>query len=438
MFARVLTALALAVLASPSIAEDDAPVRDAVAARIAQGADELATSLASLGSAAIPPLFDALAAGAVSAPNGSRAELDATAREAVLSALAAMPAAELRAHLSNEASGADEAADAERDDASAAAALAVLGRVGAAADMDLCVRFAEPSDPDEAITRARRVAFESAITEIAARDEGAARALHDVFRSLRPELLAPAARCMAAGDPERGLSLLAGLLDVVPTMDGFLLAEIARLAADAPRPVDAQVLTAVRMGLGSRDSNEVILAARALGVLDDFAAFPRLIELVEHDDPRMSAAADEALEEMSGRVFRRNARAWEAWYAEESLWWRRAASSLGAVDDPDPTVALAALREISGHRLNRHRLAEAVVVAVRRSEREVVLVACSILRSLDSTASVPVLAQAIERREPELRAAIHDVLRSITGLDHPADDPAWQALGRRETSSGRR
>jgi hypothetical protein len=138
---------------------------------------------------------------------------------------------------------------------------------------------------------------------------------------------------------------------------------------------------------------------------------------------------------MSGRVFRGNARAWDAWYADETAWWRGARASLLRIDNRDPSVALEALHDVSGHRLYRHELAQGVAVALERPERELVLIACSILKSLESRAALPALVRGLDRPERELSDAILKTLQAVAGVAYPRDDPAWRELAKRELSS---
>jgi hypothetical protein len=432
----LIAVLATAVLALPTLAaaRDGSAVQAAIAARLERGPDALEADLARMGTPAIAPLFDVLAQDAVPAEWGSGeadVALSADARAAVLGALAAMPLGSLREHL------ALVAAEPDRGERRVGAALAVLDRAGTARDVALCARLAAPLEPGALVPRARRTEFERTLLAIAARDVGTGAALRGVFRELEPSLLAPAVRCIAAGSPAEAIELLASLLDRVAAIDGLLLVEIARVGALVPRPIAGQVLAAVRPSLGSNDVNEVLLAARALGGLDDFDAVPRLIVLLEANDERIREAADEALQRMTGRTFRSSARAWGTWYSAELEWWQGADRTLAQVKHADPAVALAALHQISGHRIHRHEIARAVATVLERPERELGLVACSILRSLASRAAVPALVRALAHGDADVAAAALKALRTLTGSSYAADDPAWGDLARREIPSTR-
>jgi hypothetical protein len=347
--------------------------------------------------------------------------LDAPLRAHLLRALAALPSADLRAHFG-------AVADAPvRDTARAVAALDVLALIGTASDLALCAHLASPGAEEEGVPRARRVAFEDALGAIAQDVPDAIFVLRGLFTELHPSLLAPAVRCIADRPSPERLEVLAGLLGRARGIDDLLLVEIARVARHVAPPVDETVRVHVRYALGSRDPNEVVLAAGALGAVEDFDAIPRLVDLLAHDDERIRTAADDALERMTGRTFRGDARAWSAWYDRELEWWRASAGGLHAVEHRDPTVALQTLHDVSGHRLYRHELALAVVPALARNERELVLLACSILRSLDSRAAVPALTTALGRDDPEIAAAALRALQGITGLTLPGDPARWRA-----------
>jgi hypothetical protein len=384
---------------------------------------DLAALIARLGPEAIGPTAWLLAEGRL-AP-----EVAAAAK----ASLAAQPPEALRAHARAVASSPLSS------DAARRLALELLAGCAGPDDIELCAALASPAEGEAGVPRARRLAFEQALRAIAARAPESRFALAGLLGGFDGALVGPAVRALAAERSAESLALLADLLGRVEGADGLLLAELAGLGVELGRPADERVARQVRGLLGDCDRHVAVLAVQAAAALQDTAAIGELIGLLSHADPALRAAAEAALVQLARKHYRGGPEAWERWYQGELAWWSdeapRALDELGA---RDPARAVAALRELAQHRLHREESAEAVADVLARPERDLVVVACSILGHLGSPRAVPELLDALERDDPRVVDAAARALRAITGLDLPAEADAWDAAVGPESVSASR
>jgi len=383
-------------------------------------APELERTLLALGPDAIAPLSLALA---------SAQTLPPESEPAVLGALASQPPEPLRAYLKELAASA--AAEELR-----CTGLRVLARVAQPADLELCVSCASPAEEEAAVPRARRIAFEQALLAVVRRAPEGRYVLADLLPSLDGSLVGPAVRALALERTPETLELFSGLLGRVEGADGLLLAELADVGRSLGRPADERVSVPVRALLAAGDRHVAVLAAQAAAALQDTRAIGDLIALLSHAEPAVRAAAEEALVLLARKHYRGGPEAWERWYRDELDWWvAEAPRVMARLSADDPALAVAAVRELAQHRLNRDESAEAVAAILWRPEQDLVVVACSTLGYYGSPRALPGLLQALERHEKQVVDAAATALRAITGLDLPPDPDAWRAALDPETLS---
>jgi hypothetical protein len=288
------------------------------------------------------------------------------------------------------------------------------------------------------VPRARRRAFEQTLQETLVRTPEAAVVLAGLLPKVDGSLVAPVVLSLAADRSPETLALLAGLLGRTPSADPLLLAQIAEQGRALAGAADLVVLARVRPYLCGTDRHEVILAVQAAEALQDSAAVRQLIALLSHADPAVGAAAEAALTALVQKRCR-GAEGWERWYETELAWWSEEAPRVqGELEALDPVQASAALRELAQHRLYRQECAQAVARVLSRPEPDLVLAACSVLAQLKSERALPELLQALEQGEETLAKAALAALRSVTGLDLPADAALWRAaLGAESLSHSR-
>ncbi len=347
-------------------------------------------ALASLGSAALEPLFEQLLV-----TSGGRAR-DVVRSASVLGALAQLPREDVLAFLTRLARGV-------REDRRREAALDLLGRLGSRADLTLALELGTPSDPQFPPRLELRAALESALLGICARERGAPRTLAGYFAGARPGAQATIATVVARSGGAEAASLLAALLGSAGNeADGVLLLELTRVAA-LTGSEDALVLERVRGMLGHPDSRLAALACLALAQLRDHQAVPDLIVLLSDEDPSLRRGAHATLTSLTGLVLPADAQPWIAWLDESFAWWEeRAEPCRVALVSGTPAEAAAALHETAGQRLFVHEVVGMLELVLLRPESDLLQSACRALGAIPERAARAALAPLVAHPDPEV------------------------------------
>ena len=326
---------------------------------------------------------------------------------ALRDALAGMPPALLQGRLR-------ELAEAAYDPAERRAALAVLEPLAGARDLGLLLVLAAPPGPDDALPRELRTELQRALGAALGRAPEGVELLASAWQRAHPALLAPIARSIGRTDDVRALAALAGLLGSEPALDSLLLAELARLGAALPHPLPSGALGRVRAHLEGCPPEQLRLAAFAAGQLEDHAAIPRLLELLERGDEGVRRIAHGALRAVTGLRFPPDPERWGSWHAAEVDWWQReSAACLAGLRDPDPARVARSIRELAWHRLHRHELAAALLDSLRAPRGELVRLAAAALGNLESELALPALTALLDGADPDLAATARAAILRI-------------------------
>jgi len=389
-------------------------------------AEALARQLAALGSEAVPALFKVLDEGRFSAgqeaERGWRITLDPKLEEAVLAAFERLPWAAVRAHVA-------ELAASEAPERTKLTALCVLAAAGEGRDLDLCLLLANPPDDTTTVGLPLRRAFEEAASAILGRDERAIWRLQDLALEARPGLQYAIVRSIAGAASPDALVALARLLSRASGLEALILAELSRLGASAPRPVDEYVLSSVRDYLGSGDPELLHQAVLAVGRLEDLAAVPRLLDVLEADEPRLRQSALRSLQAVTHLPFRGDPERWRAWYNNEVDWWDREASiQLALLRDGEEAEVARTLLAVARKRLHRHELARSVLGSMPRANPDLSRIACATLGALRSPLAIPELVSRLEDPDEGVSGAAWNALRRITGRTLGPDPALWRGI----------
>ena len=180
---------------------------------------ELAESLVGLGTGAIGPVFEALAAGAVTGAEGERIELGPLHGEAGLAAFASFSPTAVRSFLGS----LDRAA---LDASGRRTALAVYGRMGTQDDLRHIASIAAPLVRSELIALPTRDAFRSAIEQILSRDAAALGRVGDAFEVAHPTLKGELIGALRSVRARGTIGTLNRLLGREPELDLLILAAL--------------------------------------------------------------------------------------------------------------------------------------------------------------------------------------------------------------------
>jgi HEAT repeat protein len=191
-----------------------------------------------------------------------------------------------------------------------------------------------------------------------------------------------------------------------------ILGAIERIAAASEPPFDPALCAAVRAELEADEDERQSAAARALGALEDEEALPRLIELLESEDSDVRSHSHDALRRITGCAFRGEPARWQSWYALESGWWQtRSEAVLAKLHEAEEAASLAAINELAGRSLGRHRIAAELLPLLDDERPQVRRMAVVALGQLHSPVAVPALQGLLEEElEAPFEAAVQSAL----------------------------
>src|SRR4030095_5408136 len=142
--------------------------------------------------------------------------------------------------------------------------------------------------------------------------------------------------------------------------------------------VESSALPRMRASLQSTDPSTKREAALALGRVGDDGAVTSLIPLLEDPSSGVRDNAVWALQKITCLHFGSDVERWKRWSEAEAEWWaRREAECAARLESGSAQEAIAAIREMSQHRLDRQALAKVLLPSLARPEAPVVLTACA-------------------------------------------------------------
>ena len=244
----------------------------------------------------------------------------------------------------------------------------------------------------------------------------------DVPAGLQVELI----RALGRSGTEEDLMALADLLGQSAETELLVLIEIGRVGAAVAHPIDEAIRESVRPYLSEADAQMRIEAAATVEKLEDYGAIGDLIRWTESDG-RLVARARTALRALVGKDRGSRAAAWSRWYEAELDWWQRTSQSdFDAIRMGGPARASRVLMELADRRIFRYELVDPVAEALKRSEPEIVVVACSVLGHLGARQAAPKLVEKLSSPDESVRLAAVRALQRITGLKLSSNPQAWK------------
>jgi len=323
------------------------------------------------------------------------------------------------------------------------AVIELVGDLGAAADLPLALRASAPTAGESRPSSGIGEALEHAAEQLLARDRRTLPALRPAILSSPAELASRLIRVAGSHPDERTLPLLEGMLGFDARLDLPLISTMERVARTVLTPaVEAsepggespdtdvddgleggRLSLRVREYLNHTDRQLVRAAALCLAALQDEGSLDALLELGASSDPGLSGAAFLSLERLSGMTLPRRIDRWQAWAEAERTWTRERAPEvmecLQGSDHPLPQM-LAALRELSQHRLGRRRYAEALVPLLDHHDPRLQTQVCRTLAALGTLASPRAfdrLQELAQGSRPEVAEAARTALLAVGAVE---------------------
>jgi len=268
-------------------------------------------------------------------------------------------------------------------------------------------------------------ALEWSIETVLAADRGSAHiALRLELFNIPKSLMASVLRALGDdGDPS-GLEIVLVIAERFPGARIQAFAQARRLGASGDPDLDQWFGALLRRFLDPGKPNLARSAALCLGELADSECVGDLIDLLEGSSAQ--SEANWALCRISGLRLGPSQERWRQWYDDEIAFFRDSYEDcLGDLHGPDRGRAVYAIRELSRHRLHRHRVANELVLALDDAEPSQRRLLCNALEAMGSRPSAPALVRFLDDPDPVLVAAALRALRTLTELNLPADSGAW-------------
>ena len=296
----------------------------------------------------------------------------------------------------------------------------VLGAIGTRRDLKRMLTVGEELDVGRPV--------QEAVGQVLGRDRSGFATLRVLWKELPEAARTKVVRAAGMVPGPDALEFLAELLARPLGCEGQILAQMGRACEGVERELALEVAGAVHPMLASEHEGIVKSVALLLGKLEDAQAVPDLIWLLGHDSRGLTQNAHWALARITGLQLPMDRDIWEAWFVEEDTWWgNHSARAFAELSSSDPTVAAQAVREVSSHTLDRHRLAYELVAALDHPHATVRRLGCEALRRVGSGDAVPTLIDLLEDPSTMVADAAWASLRALTGQDLPNDPEAWRS-----------
>ncbi len=332
-------------------------------------------------------------------------------RGLLLSALARNPDDALRAAL-------EQRLAATPDEPSARlGALYVLGLVGDGRDLARLATLAprKPGRDDGALTAEAREAVCTSAALILGRDAGAWRRFLPALREADASAAKVLLESLGRAPGRHAMELLYEAAQISQPLATRAVA-IARQCTPCFDTALEQEFVAWMVGeLRAATPEYARMLLMSIGALDDGSNLGVLIDRLHDEDSGVREEAYAALKLVTHLAFPPSAEAWESWHAQEEAWHTRERPRLREqLDAPDSARVLAALREYSGHRTRRRELAREIAPLLLHHRTELRILACDVLRQIDSTAVCAELAELLSDSDANVSSAAWQALRAIT------------------------
>ncbi|MBI5434098.1 MAG: hypothetical protein HZA52_14795 [Planctomycetes bacterium] len=385
-----------------------------------------ARALASFGAAALPRAFELAVNRELVVRVDDSKELalpiSPDVQLALIAAAARAPRTEVVRFLSGVAERESRAED-------ALVALRILALAGNVDDLGLLQRLCARHVDAAATPPEVRETFGMALASILGRHPEALKQLWALYRDVQAPLADAVIRAAGTLRDEESLGALGGLLGARRELDLRVLGELGRVARALAPPFPESAREAVRAYLHDGDPMLRRAACQTSVALEDVDAIGELIELLDAETDVARTALD-SLRRISRKAIGRDSEEWTEWFRREQRDWTRAEARVADLRSSDRATAVAELHALGHARLFRHEAAAHVVVALERSEPELVRLACEILDELGSPVAEPALVLATEHADASVRASAEQALACLRA-DDESEHAAHAAARRR-------
>jgi len=268
--------------------------------------------------------------------------------------------------------------------------------------------------------------IENAMAGVLARNAGAFDVLSMELGRRNPRIRPLVARALGSVGRADGIPLLEGLMGNGFALDVIVLEALGSLDVRNLAQNAEYASTVVRRFWRSPNPGVRAQVARSLAQLGHPDSVETLLGMLADEEEAVARAAQSALRESSGRDFKGDAARWREWHEAEQRWYEQSFTQLSTISTDDSDAWLAAIRELTGHRLYRRQTAQVLVGRLKSDAAEVVPLVVSSLVRLGDASVVADLVELTRHSRPEVRRAAFTVLEELTRQSLPETSKAWE------------
>lgn len=208
-----------------------------------------------------------------------------------------------------------------------------------------------------------------------------------------------------------------------------ILPRLARLPIVRSQPLTIDAATHVAW---SMDVQDATTRRFALVVAARFHMTPlvdHMLKLMDDPEPRVAAAAHQALSVISGARLISRTELWETWLEGERDWKSsRLEGVLESCRSNDDETAMSGLQQLARHRFHREAIVPRLDVVCTHPSPDVRRLACETLGVLGSPTALPVLAMRLDDDDRAVVVAASHAIHRIAGVPTPEDPSEWHAI----------
>ena len=297
---------------------------------------------------------------------------------------------------------------------------------GTEREMELVVALATPAEgaPVDEVLGAR---LQLAVSSILTRCPPAYAELEAALASMPLPILSRALAAVGSQDSPRALGLLPAFLDRDAKFDIAVMSHLSRLAARHPGVLDDSQIGSLRTRLWAVEAAVRRQAAEALGWLEDEQSVGPLLDLLIDESRGVQRSAHWALGRITGLTMEVGDPRWRTWHESELVWWEERAQAVRHdLASRSAEEVIAALHELSLHRLHATELAQWIEPLASDHRPAVASRACSALGAFGKRSSIASLLAALEHPDTRPRRAAHRALHEITAWELPPSPTDWR------------
>ncbi len=308
------------------------------------------------------------------------------------------------------------------------AVVQLIGNVDAKGSVDAILGLARAIEPLNLERSYVQVRLEEALTKRLELAPGAGSILRGAMVDQNSALWPMLARVAEHAHSPDVAAFLVSTLGRNPELDVVALQSLADRCERFGVVLGDAHLASLRPLIESTNERVQRTAITVLGRIRDRESVPAIIDALTHDSVLVAQSAHDALHTLAQSDLGESPAAWSAWYERETSWWEKSQEELEEQVQSDiPAKLIAATRTWLEHPLFTREAANSLALVVLKPEERPAEAAIDALKRLGSSHCIRGLVAALDR-DDDVRERAAAALRSVTGLDLPADAKAWRSV----------